>query len=93
LQKSESEKKRFCAPILLEISETFTLGIKQDKNTYKEELKDIYARYGISTTVTQKTITEYFEASPDNSVKPSTYTLLKFVGVVGKGIQRDIFTF
>ncbi|WP_053183597.1 hypothetical protein, partial [Sunxiuqinia dokdonensis] len=30
LQKSESEKKRFCAPILLEISETFTLGIKQD---------------------------------------------------------------
>lgn len=84
LAEFESDEKRFCAAILLEILDSFELQVKQDKNIFKKELQEIYSRYGIIQKVTQTTIMDYFEVSPDNSVKPAAYTLLKFVGVTGK---------
>lgn len=83
LVEFESNEKRFCANIILEIMGAFDLQEKQDKNIFKKKLQEIYSRYGIIQKVTQTTITDYFEVSPDNSVKPAAYTLLKFDGKVG----------
>ncbi|NEW81362.1 MAG: hypothetical protein GZ094_03210 [Mariniphaga sp.] len=55
-----------------------------DKNIIKTKLKEIYSRYSIIQKVTQDTIKNYFEVKTDNSIKPATHTLLKFVGIVGE---------
>lgn len=75
LEKQEIEEKRFDPRIQQEIKNTFGLGIKQDRNYYKQELQKIYSRFGIKYNVVQKTIKDYFEVSPDNSLKPPTYKL------------------
>ncbi len=84
LEKIRNNEKRFCAEIILEISDAFELGVKKPKDFYKEEIIKIYSRYGIEFKVTQTTIKDYFDTSPDNSTKPPSFILKKFVGVVGE---------
>jgi hypothetical protein len=83
LGKIRNKEKRFCVDIILEISDAFELGIKKPKDFYKEKLKEIYSRYGIDYKVTLDTIKDYFIVSPDNGSKPYSYTLIKFIGLVG----------
>lgn len=83
LNMFDSDRKRFCPEIILEIMDSFELDVKLSKDTYKERMQEIYTRYGIIQKVTQKTIMDYFEVSPDNSVSPPTFTLKRFIGVAG----------
>ncbi len=83
LEKIDSEERRFGAAIILEISDTFLFGLKQDRNIYKQKLQEIYSRYGISQKVTLETIKEYFEVTEDKGIKPPAITLKKFIGIVG----------
>lgn len=78
MDKYEDLKKRFWPEILLEIFKSFVLNKKQSKNLYKESLQQIYSRYGIKKNATQETIKDYFEVSTNNSLKPSTFTLVSF---------------
>ncbi|MBN2890700.1 MAG: hypothetical protein JXL97_02430 [Bacteroidales bacterium] len=78
LTEIEMEEKRFKTEILLEIGDTFNVGERKPKDYFKQELQKIYTRYAITHKVTQNTIIEYFEVSANNSLKPSTYTLVKF---------------
>ena len=79
LEKIQNNEKRFCAEITLEIFDHFELNIKKPKQFYKEELKKIYSRYGIDYKVNQNTIKDYCEISIDNSTKPASIILKKFV--------------
>lgn len=83
LEKKRNDEKRFCADIILEMMNAFELEVKKPKDFYKEEIIKIYSRYGIEFKVTQTTIDDYFETSPDNSTKPPSLILKKFIGVVG----------
>jgi hypothetical protein len=83
LEKIENKEKQFGAKISLEIADTFELGVKQDRNIYKQKLQEIYSRYGIVQKVTLETIKEYFEVTEDKGIKPPAITLKRFIGMIG----------
>jgi len=75
----DSNKKRFCPEIILEISDSFELGVRQSKNFYKEKLREIYSKYGIVQKVTQTTIKDYFDITMNN--EENTITLKRFASL------------
>jgi hypothetical protein len=83
LEKIDNTEKQFGAKISLEIADTFELGVKQDRNIYKQKLQEIYSRYGIVQKVTLETIKEYFEVTEDKGIKPPAITLKRFIGMIG----------
>jgi hypothetical protein len=79
LEKIEDKEKRFGVSISLEIWDSFELGVKQDRNIYKQKLQEIYSRYGISKKVTLSTIRDYFEVKEDKGAVPPAITLIRCV--------------
>jgi hypothetical protein len=78
LTKRLIDEKRFSHAILEEIYNTFHVGEKQSKAYFQKKTQEIYSKFLINYRVKQKTIVEYFDAAPDNSVSPAAYVLKKW---------------
>ena len=75
LDKYNTELLRFSSMVVQEIKEAFPLNVPMPQEDIKNQLQDIYKRYGIDYKVKKNTIEDYYDASPSYHKKPYTYTL------------------
>ena len=75
LDKYNTELLRFSSMVVQEIKEVFPLNVPMPQEDIKNQLQDIYKRYGIDYKVKKNTIEDYYDASPSYHKKPYTYTL------------------
>ena len=75
LDKYNTELLRFSSMVVQEIKEVFPLNVPMPQEDIKNQLQDIYKRYGIDYKVRKNTIEDYYDASPSYHKKPYTYTL------------------
>ena len=75
LDKYNIELLRFSPMVLQEIREVFPLNVPIPQEDIKNQLQDIYKRYGIDYKVKKNTVEDYYDASPSYHKKPYTYTL------------------
>ena len=73
--KYNTELLRFSSMVVQEIKEAFPLNVPMSQEDIKNQLQDIYKRYGIDYKVKKNTIEDYYDASPSYHKKPYTYTL------------------
>ena len=75
LDKYNTELLRFSSIVVQEVKEAFPLNVPMPQEDIKNQLQDIYKRYGIDYKVKKNTIEDYYDASPSYHKKPYTYTL------------------
>ena len=75
LDKYNTELLRFSSMVVQEVKEAFPLNVSMPQEDIKNQLQDIYKRYGIDYKVRKNTIEDYYDASPSYHKKPYTYTL------------------
>ena len=75
LDKYNTELLRFSSMVVQEVKEAFPLNVSMPQEDIKNQLQDIYKRYGIDYKVKKNTIEDYYDASPSYHKKPYTYTL------------------
>ena len=75
LDKYNTELLRFSSIVVQEVKEDFPLNVPMPQEDIKNQLQDIYKRYGIDYKVKKNTIEDYYDASPSYHKKPYTYTL------------------
>ena len=75
LDKYNTELLRFSSMVVQEIKEVFPLNVPMPQEDIKNQLQDIYKRYGIDYKMKKNTIEDYYDASPSYHKKPYTYTL------------------
>ena len=75
LDKYNTELLRFSSMVVQEVKEAFPLNVSMPQEDIKNQLQDIYKRYGIDYKVSKNTIEDYYDASPSYHKKPYTYTL------------------
>ena len=75
LDKYNTELLRFSSIVVQEVKEAFPLNVPMPQEDIKNQLQDIYKRYGIDYKVRKNTIEDYYDASPSYHKKPYTYTL------------------
>ena len=75
LDKYNTELLRFSSMVVQEVKEAFPLNVSMPQEDIKNQLQDIYNRYGIDYKVRKNTIEDYYDASPSYHKKPYTYTL------------------
>ena len=75
LDKYNTELLRFSSMVVQEVKEAFPLNESMPQEDIKNQLQDIYKRYGIDYKVRKNTIEDYYDASPSYHKKPYTYTL------------------
>lgn len=75
LDKYNTELLRFSSMVVQEIKEAFPLNVPTPQEDIKNQLQEIYKRYGIDYKVKKNTIEDYYDASPSYHKKPYTYTL------------------
>ena len=75
LDKYNTELLRFSPMVVQEIKDAFPLNVPTPQEDIKNQLQDIYKRYGIDYKVKKNTVEDYYDASPSYSKKPYTYTL------------------
>ena len=75
LDKYNTELLRFSSMVVQEIKDAFPLNVPMPQEDIKNQLQDIYKRYGIDYKVKKNTIEDYYDASPSYHKKPYTYTL------------------
>ena len=61
--------------VVQEIKDAFPLNVPIPQEDIKNQLQDIYKRYGIDYKVKKNTVEDYYDASPSYHKKPYTYTL------------------
>jgi len=80
LDKYNTELLRFSSMVVQEIKDAFPLNVPTPQEDIKNQLQEIYKRYGIDYKVKKNTIEDYYDASPSYHKKPYTYTLF-FLGI------------
>ena len=83
LDKYNTELLRFSPMVLQEIREAFPLNVPIPQEDIKNQLQDIYKRYGIDYKVKKNTVEDYYDVSPSYHKKPYTYTL--------KAVKENLF--
>jgi len=73
----KSEEMRWEIHVIQEVHNSFKLGVKDDKNVFKNRVQEIYNTFGIVQKVKQTTIEDYFVVEKHNGEIPAKYTLVK----------------
>ena len=86
----KNEQKRFSEEVVKEIVNRLKkyVGQKVAKNETKTVITDVYKSYYVEHKVTQDTIKDYYEATPQNGEQPNKWKIKRLLPQFEKLLQE-----